>query len=169
MQIHLFDCKSGSSLQAHLGKNRLSLCLLFLDNLRDTYWSAGVMYRLFDRAQNILTGRKTPNNQSLAQQRMIATPNMNRHPNEDSGSRVATEILTPGIADYAVNGAGPVVLGADSFPGELEPSAYSLDFAALEQLLSPGFALSDGHSQGLFADYTGSVMGEDLPINLYNV
>ncbi|KAJ5708971.1 hypothetical protein N7493_010305 [Penicillium malachiteum] len=168
MQIHLFDCKSDSQLQAHLAKNRLNLCLLFLDNLRDTYWSAGVMYRLFDRAQTILTSRNTTNH-PMSSQKLGPTSNTPRHPNDPGNNTiVATEVIPPSIADFTPQSTTSGVL-PESFSGDLENNAYSLDFAALEQLLSPGFALSDGHSQGLFTEYTGNVMGEEVPMSLYGV
>ncbi|KAJ6022138.1 hypothetical protein N7540_007642 [Penicillium herquei] len=168
MQIHLFDCKSDSQLQAHLAKNRLNLCLLFLDNLRDTYWSAGVMYRLFDRAQTILTTRNTTNHQ-MSSQKIGHTSNTPRHPNDPGNNTiVATEVIPPSIADFTPNSTTSGVL-PESFSGDLETNAYSLDFAALEKLLSPGFALSDGHSQGLFTEYMGNVMGEEVPMSLYGV
>ncbi|KAJ5735782.1 uncharacterized protein N7483_000907 [Penicillium malachiteum] len=168
MQIHLFDCKSDSQLQAHLAKNRLNLCLLFLDNLRDTYWSAGVMYRLFDRAQTILTSRNTTNHQMISQKTGLNS-NTPRHPNDPGNNTiVATEVIPPSIADFTPNSTTSGV-PPESFSGDLETNAYSLDFAALEQLLSPGFALSDGHSQGLFAEYMGNVMGEEVPMSLYGV
>ncbi|EHK16237.1 uncharacterized protein TRIVIDRAFT_114210, partial [Trichoderma virens Gv29-8] len=54
MQIHLYDCKSPNLLTRGLAENKLQLYMLVLSNLRGTYWSADVMYRLFDRAQSIL-------------------------------------------------------------------------------------------------------------------
>jgi len=53
MKIHLHDYRSNNSLQSGLVTNKLQLCMLFLANSSDTYWSAGVMYRLFKRAQSI--------------------------------------------------------------------------------------------------------------------
>lgn len=54
MQIHLFDCKAESTLLRNHGKNKLDLCLLVLSEMRNTYWSASVIYRLFSKAQKIL-------------------------------------------------------------------------------------------------------------------
>jgi hypothetical protein len=54
MQVHLFECKSSVPLRRGLGKNKLDLCMLILPQLRNTYWSACVIYRLFERAQSML-------------------------------------------------------------------------------------------------------------------
>ncbi|CAK7236100.1 hypothetical protein SCUCBS95973_009492 [Sporothrix curviconia] len=55
MQIHLYDsCKAANPLLRSLGKNKLGLCLLVLSHIRNTYWSASVIHRLFSRAQQIL-------------------------------------------------------------------------------------------------------------------
>jgi hypothetical protein len=59
MQIHLFECKSTVPLRRGLGKNKLNLCMLVLTQLRSTYWSASVIYRLFERAQIMLDKVKT--------------------------------------------------------------------------------------------------------------
>ncbi|EPE04422.1 c6 transcription factor [Ophiostoma piceae UAMH 11346] len=56
MQIHLYDCKVESPLLRKHGKNKLDLCLLVLSEMRNTYWSASVIYRLFSKAQQILEG-----------------------------------------------------------------------------------------------------------------
>lgn len=166
MQIHLFDCKSSSLLQANLAKNRLNLCLLFLESLRDTYWSAGVMYRLFDRAQAILTNHNNHGARGFNSPRRNAPPNMNNQvigQEEDNGT--TTEIMTPNLAPFIPNGAGAGVLGAEDITGGFD-THYSADFNALEQLLSPGFALSD-QSQGLFTDFNGN--GMDGELHLYNM
>jgi hypothetical protein len=54
MQIHLFDCKSSVPIRRGLGNNKLNLCMLVLSQLRNTYWSASVIYRLFEWAQAML-------------------------------------------------------------------------------------------------------------------
>jgi hypothetical protein len=59
MQIHLFDCKSSVPIRRGLGKNKLNLCMLVLAQLRNTYWSASVIYRLFERAQVMLDKAKS--------------------------------------------------------------------------------------------------------------
>lgn len=168
MQIHLFDCKSSSLLQANLAKNRLNLCLLFLESLRDTYWSAGVMYRLFDRAQAILTNHNSNGAQGLNTPKRTAPPNMNNQViGQEENNGTTTEMMTSNLAQYMPNGAGAGVLGAEDITSGFD-THYSADFNALEQLLSPGFALSD-QSQGLFADFTGNGMDGELPLNLYNM
>ncbi|KAJ5536514.1 hypothetical protein N7513_009700 [Penicillium frequentans] len=160
MQIHLFDCKSSSLLQANLAKNRLNLCLLFLESLRDTYWSAGVMYRLFDRAQAILTNHNNNGAQGFNTPKRITPPSVINQIGQEENNGPTTEIMTPNLAQYMPNGAADITGGFDTH--------YSADFNALEQLLSPGFALSD-QSQGLFTDFPGNGMDGELPLNLYNM
>ncbi|KAJ5108668.1 hypothetical protein N7456_005343 [Penicillium angulare] len=170
MQIHLFDCKSGNSLQANLGKNRLNLCLLFLDNLRDTYWSAGVMYRLFDRAQSILTSRKDANAENTALQNHDGPSRLQySEMHQQYNDSLPTAITSSSVADFYPGTTEPDVLATDNFSGEVGTSGYSLDFDALEQLLSPGFALSDSYSQGLYTQFNGSVIGDQLSANLYSL
>lgn len=60
MQIHLSDCRSATRSRQALGRNKLDLCLAFLQDLQDTYWSASVTHRLFERAADILSGRTRP-------------------------------------------------------------------------------------------------------------
>ncbi|KAJ6110383.1 hypothetical protein N7486_002618 [Penicillium sp. IBT 16267x] len=169
MQIHLFDCKSSSILQANLAKNRLNLCLLFLESLRDTYWSAGVMYRLFDRAQVILTNHNNNGNQNLNHRIRTAPPNTrNQAIGQEEDNGTTTEIKTPNLAPFMPNGPGAGVLGEEDITGGFD-SHYSAEFNALEQLLGPGFALTDHQSQGLFTDFTGNGMEGELPLNLYNM
>ncbi|KAJ5647266.1 hypothetical protein N7490_003638 [Penicillium lividum] len=164
MQIHLFDCKSSSSLQANLAKNRLNLCLLFLESLRDTYWSAGVMYRLFDRARDILANRNNGTQDLTTTQKSTAPSNVDHEDLGQEGNEPTVEITTSNLAPFIPDGASGV-LGAEDFASDFDAN-YSADFDALEQLLSPGFALSDHHSQGLFADFGDGMQGE-LPMNLY--
>ncbi|KAE9376219.1 hypothetical protein N431DRAFT_404413 [Stipitochalara longipes BDJ] len=64
MQIHLFDCKSSVPIRRGLGKNKLNLCMLVLAQLRNTYWSASVIYRLFERAQIMLDKAKSTSESS---------------------------------------------------------------------------------------------------------
>ncbi|KAJ5611175.1 hypothetical protein N7510_007894 [Penicillium lagena] len=164
MQVHLFDCKSSSQLQASLGRNKIQLCMLILDNLRDTYWSAGVMYRLFDRAQRILSNNT--GNSSAARQTCGLSSNPEYSQMDQEQEEVATRDAMNGFAALTPNGSGTGMLGDELLP--LGSSARS-DFSALEQLLSPGFSLSDNQSQVFFADYTSSVMGEGLSLGLYDI
>lgn len=60
MQIHLSDCRSPVRARQALGRNKLDLCLAVLQSLQDTYWSASVTHRLFERAADILSGHTRP-------------------------------------------------------------------------------------------------------------
>lgn len=126
------------------------------------------MYRLFDRAQAILTNHNNHGARGLNTPKRTAPPNMTSHVSgqeDDNGD--TTEVMTPNLAQFMPNGAGAGVLGAEDITGEFD-THYSADFNALEHLLSPGFALSD-QSQGLFTDFTGNGMERELPLNLYNI
>lgn len=155
MQIHLFDCKSSSPLQASLGQNKLQLCLLLLASLRDTYWSAGVMYRLFDRAQSILINKGNDN--SSARQ-------------DDGDQRPATQDQTTTRHTTDRNMSSFATFTQDtsvtSIPGnEFMPNSESQDFSNWEQLFSPGFSLPDDLSQFFFTEYTTGVVEGEGPIS----
>ena len=125
------------------------------------------MYRLFDRAQTILTDHNNNRSQGLNTPKRTAPPNVSSQIGQEENNGTTTEIMTPNLAQYMPNGAGTGVLGAEDITGGFD-THYSADFDALEQLLSPGFALSD-QAQGLFTDFTGNGMDGELPLSLYNM
>ncbi|KAM3550532.1 hypothetical protein ARSEF4850_008298 [Beauveria asiatica] len=55
-QIHVADCKSESTLTRRHGRKKLQLSVKVFAELRSTYWSADVMYRIFKRAQDLAAG-----------------------------------------------------------------------------------------------------------------
>ena len=136
MQIHLADCKSSNTLTCGLARNKLQLCMLVLSDMRATYWSANVMYRLFERAQSLL-GDKNPE----------ATPELEAPPQ-------------------------PVVDIVDVTP---DPLWYGIspDFSNVDQLLSPGFSLSEDVFYDFFPNYHVAYEPALLPgvgdENLYNL
>lgn len=50
MQIHLLDFKSSNSLARRLAEHRLQLGMMILAELRETYWGADFVLKLFQRA-----------------------------------------------------------------------------------------------------------------------
>jgi hypothetical protein len=161
MQIHLFDCKSTNPLICGLGSNKLQLCMLVLSNLRETYWSAGVMYRLFGRAQTILSNSnpelsKATKNPASSTSRINAQyTNQNfvdpllrrRHRQEESE---VSMLLTP----------------EPNLPLNEQPALSwfntSPRFSNVDQLLSPGFSLSENVFQDFFPDYEGGMVYDQI-------
>ncbi|KAJ5214910.1 hypothetical protein N7468_010589 [Penicillium chermesinum] len=170
MQIHLFDCKAGNALQANLGQNKLQLCMLILDNLRDTYWSAGVMFRLFDRAQKILLSQGNDSG-PLASRNLdspsMATPAPPPAPvGQDHVNTSPTDRVIPQFDHFPSHGAPPISLGG----GMLHPNTMpGPDFNAVEQILSPGFYLSDVDTQSLLMNYSAHPADGGFPANYYDI
>lgn len=129
MQIHLADCKSTSSLTCGLARNKLQLCMLVLSDLRQTYWSANIMYRLFERGQALLNngGVRTPSNRLRS-----ATPDREQTPPEHEESVVPEPALL--------------------LEEPLDPQWFNISpqFSSVDQLLSPGFSLS---AEDVFLDF----------------
>ncbi|KAL3441400.1 fungal-specific transcription factor domain-containing protein [Aspergillus insuetus] len=50
MQIYLLDCKSPNFLTQRFAKQKLEVCMLAMSHLRQTYWGANFMLRLFQKA-----------------------------------------------------------------------------------------------------------------------
>lgn len=192
MQIHLFDCKSTVSLLRGLGSNKLNLCMLVLSKLRDTYWSASVIYRLFERAQVILNGSNSDSSNTTKtlsssphRQRFRASGHgfgeRNHEPQQEGGPHENQQLqqqqqqqheevtmLPISQPNLLVDEQG-VLLGMNELPS----------FSAVDQLLSPGFSLSDDAFQFFLAEYDntlGGVYDQILPMSsesqidlLYNV
>jgi hypothetical protein len=150
MQIHLFDCKSTDSLASGLAQNRLQLCMLVLIKLRETYWSAGVMYRLFERAQRILQESKAnkhrtvpdPASTSVHHGTHVEAQLTSIHPAQDCCEPNASLIDTI-LTDWQ--------LSSDQMDtGVFWDNPFSFDNT--DELLNPVFGLPDDafHFQGSF-------------------
>lgn len=50
MQIHLIQLSSHTPLFRRLGSHKFELCMIVLSELRNTYWGADTMYKLFEHA-----------------------------------------------------------------------------------------------------------------------
>ncbi|KIW90544.1 uncharacterized protein Z519_09191 [Cladophialophora bantiana CBS 173.52] len=139
MQIHLFDYKSVEPLISGLAGNRLQLCMLILSKLRETYWSAGVMYRLFERAQRILQESKRCNLNTvprLGQDLDQVVNDCDTRPNADYHNRLQKHIDTP-VLDSSLEG-WPLMSNTttDALPFWDGP----LSFDTVGELLGPGSA-----------------------------
>lgn len=147
MQVHLFDYKSSDPLISGLAKNRLQLCMLVLSKLRETYWSAGVMYRLFERAQQILQDSKSSNSgtissslhhlshESTHSEHQPASYSQERLPNQSDAP------VLESLAGWPVTNTSATDLSLWNDP---------LSFDTVDELLGPGFGLSSDAFEGLF-------------------
>ncbi|KAJ6789457.1 hypothetical protein PWT90_00258 [Aphanocladium album] len=131
-QIHLADCKSEGTLTRGLGRNKLQLCVLVFADLQSTYWSANVMYRLFQRAQALLSDQESQPSPYETTLRPITPDNELGQADEQllTESQQAGSLISP-------NAMVP--------PGSELPvfSSTLPRFSDVDQLLSPGFALSE--------------------------
>lgn len=158
MQIHLHDCRSNNALQSGLAANKLQLCMLFLENISGTYWSAGVMYRLFERARNILNAVNHTNSSNSTQ-----TKNSSVYVRNDNVIRPYTpprnfEYTTPPTSHP--NGYGPAGLEMVS---NTWPNQEDMNLDAIDQLLNPDFALRDDNYEVLFSGFGLSGLGLSQP------
>lgn len=153
MQIHLYDCKSSNALTRGLAENKLQLHMLVLSNLRETYWSADVTYRLFDRAQNIL---KKSNSQ------VEKPPSKNADNSRDSThlQQSQSQLLPPTEPPLLPTPEPAVLVGEQQYANTWFNG--SPQFRDVDQLLSPGFYLSeDGFSEFLLS-YEDAVVYDPL-------
>ena len=169
MQIHLFDCKSSDPLICGLGNNKLHLCMLVLSNLRETYWSAGVMYRLFEKAQEILnrpnpntldTSKKTTSGSTLAQPQIAVGQNFIN----GNLQRSLHQRHQDGEVSVLLESEPNLPLDEDTAPLWFNTSPY---FSSVDQLLSPGFSLSENVFQDFFPGY-GSGIAYDPIVPMQN-
>ncbi|KAH8800627.1 fungal-specific transcription factor domain-containing protein [Xylogone sp. PMI_703] len=56
MHIHLLALRSPNLLTRRLGLHKLDFCMTIMADLGSTYWSAGIIYKLFKEAMDRLTG-----------------------------------------------------------------------------------------------------------------
>ncbi|OAA75124.1 Transcription factor [Akanthomyces lecanii RCEF 1005] len=144
-QIHLADCKSDSSLIRGLGRNKLQLCMLVYADLRSTYWSADVMYRLFQRAQTLVGCGTAPARSTTPEGELEQATQQLVHESQQANALMMQQTSAlPAAAD----------------PTALFVAGPSPQFSDVEQLLSPGFALSEDVFLGFFADYPAGYYGQ---------
>lgn len=166
MQIHLADCKSTSALTCGLARNKLQLCMLVLSDLRQTYWSANVMYRLFERGQALLTNGEVktagaPTNANANGLRSATTPD------HDRDHRIVVEQMPPqNTHDESVMSAVPEPALVLNEP--LDPLWFNISpqFSNVDQLLSPGFSLSEDVFLDFFPNYPNVAYGQALLPNV---
>lgn len=158
MQIHLFDFKSTEPLVNGLAGNRLQLCMLILAKLRETYWSAAVMYRLFERAQRIL--------EESRQSQLRTVPGLTRRPVHETDGQEPQEILRGQVQhqnNYNIAGLDTTSASWPLMSTQVESSSIwddPLGFDTVDELLGPGFGLPEDAFQGLFP----GIGSNDLPL-----
>jgi hypothetical protein len=152
MQIHLFDLKSANPLVKGLASTRLRLCMLVLLELRDTYWSAGVMYRLFERAQRILETPKTGATESAEKSIPKSTYSDHLLPDRSQESPEGRRQHLPQQNAPFANVAEPLIPIANTCASTGRWGGQSM-FNGIDQLLDPGFALSEDAFETMFMGY----------------
>ncbi|TQW01066.1 C6 transcription factor [Cordyceps javanica] len=157
-QIHLADCKSDNSLIRGLGRNKLQLCILVYADLRSTYWSADVMYRLFQRAQNLTADHDAGHASSYVRPRRCST-------SAQGLERTSEQLLD--VSQQRSNlmpqpAAAPAIDPMVSFLSGSSPQLNDVD-----QLLSPGFALSEDVFLDFFPNYPTGNYDQTLVPNYY--
>lgn len=154
MQIHLYDCKSPNALTRGLAENKLQLHMLVLSNLRGTYWSADVIYRLFDRAQNILK----KSNSQIEKQPIKNADNSRDYTNLQQQPQPQ---LLPPTDSPLLPTPEPTVLMNDQQNANTWFNG-SPEFRGVDQLLSPGFYLSEDDFSGFLLSYEDPVVYDPL-------
>ena len=154
MQVHLFDYKSTEPLISGLAGNRLQLCMLVLSKLRDTYWSAGVMHRLFERAQCILQESKR-SNPGTASGLVQGSGQVGTHPGNQQTSDAQNQPQKDNnvhILD-CMSEVLPLMSSANDMPPFWDDP---LSFDTVDELLGPSFGLPEDAFEGLFPNLYGN-------------
>jgi hypothetical protein len=151
MQLHLFDCKSSTPLRRGLGSNKLSLCMLVLSQLRDTYWSASVIYRLFERAQIMLD--KSKSGVSRNPGKLTDTTHLSE---SQSDGHNFHERQKPHQLNQQQENTDSMRSASESVMPTNDQLFWfndSASFNNVDQLLSPGFTVPENMFHNLFTGY----------------
>jgi len=134
--------------------------MLVLSQLRDTYWSAGVIYRLFERAQVMLDksnpGGSTQVERAISSHRTGSSSNKDHDTEQQQQQCHQPHKLQP--QDHTEDSMRPItehdlLMNEQILPGALWLNSDSSDFNNVDHLLSPGFFISDNVYQPSFTDY----------------
>ena len=157
MQIHLYDLRSKSPLLSGLARNRLYLCMLVLSELRDTYWSAGVMYRLFERAQSIIEQRNNKSSNTSSSKISSFPPTGQSGPlNSEANPDAYQDSAQP---EQIAMLPTPESNGPNNFSSLPIPTDGSMYLSGIDELLNPGFSLSETSFETLFQDFDANNPG----------
>lgn len=160
MQIHLYDCKSTNSLIRGLAENKLQLHMLVLSNLRGTYWSADVIYQLFERAQTILRkGSSQTSQRGKDSDHQLSRVVTSESINDPSFVQVQQELQLQPQPDGISMLMTP---DTSMMMGHQQPAnqcfSESPQFSDVDQLLSPGFYLSEDVLSDFVLSYENSAV-----------
>ena len=163
MQIHLFDCKSTVPLRRGLGSNKLNLCMLVLSQLRDTYWSASVIYRLFERAQ-VMLDKSNSGDSTQAEKPNVSSHRIGAHSNSQNVDTEYQQQHGQNQPQQQEDTDDPIQQMPDSslLMSEQSASLWFNDspcFSNVDQLLSPGFSISESAFQSFFTGYDNGMVG----------
>jgi hypothetical protein len=137
--------------------------MLVLSQLRETYWSAGVMYRLFQRAQEILSHSNTDISRTAKKPTSESTrPGVNPRRQEFTNIEPQQQQQEDGEVSMLLTPEASVPISEQAAPAWFNDSPC---FSNVDQLLSPGFSLSENVFQGFFMDYNSSVAEVYNPIS----
>jgi hypothetical protein len=158
MQIHLFDCKSSVPLRRGLGKNKLNLYMLVLSQLRNTYWSASVIYRLFERATAMLDKPKSNFDASTQAEKGQGTRSISKIINTELQEQLHHRQYQQQQDDTedSIRSMPESNLLMDE---QIMPGAFWLNdsgspcFSNVDHLLSPGFFISENTFQPFYMGY----------------
>ncbi|RFU81421.1 c6 transcription factor [Trichoderma arundinaceum] len=173
MQIHLYDCKSTNALTRGLAENKLRLHMLVLSNLRGTYWSADVMYRLFERAQAILSKSnsqmpKPSKNPDDRLSRVIISGNSHSRDFSHIQQQSQPQPQPQSQSQQPQPNGTPMLLTPEPtmmMTGQPPANPWfnaSPQFSDVDQLLSPGFYLSEEVYPDFFLGYENAVVYDPL-------
>lgn len=143
MQIYLIETKhSTRPLQRHVSSQKLHLFMMVLAEMRDNYWGADAVLRLFQAAEAALSGTNEAHHDEVITQ---MTP-------EDAGE----DRSSPGMSSVArsqIHGSTEVVDSNTQNTGAPMPStAFPLDVATCDLLDWPSL------------EFLADVQGFDFPI-----
>jgi hypothetical protein len=178
MQIHLFDCKSTDPLRRGLGTNKLNLCMLVLSQLRNTYWSASVTYRLFARAQALLD-KYNSGVSALAEKPNISPQHLRAQShnqdilteqNHRHQGQQRPQLHQDHPQQQGDTGDSMRLMQDTNLQMNEQTAPFWMDnspsFSNVDQLLSPGFTIPENAFHSFFASYDNGmgVYGQSMPV-----
>jgi hypothetical protein len=145
--------------------------MLVLSQLRDTYWSASVIYRLFERAQLMLdksnSGSSTQNGKSTTSAHSPRTQSNGENTRIDHQQQQSLEQTHQ---RRETDGSIEILPESNHFADE-QGTAFWMNespyFSNVDQLLSPSFFISENTFQSVFPGYDQMIpVLSDAPMGL---
>jgi hypothetical protein len=110
MQIHLLEATSSNLLARRLAQNQLELCMIVMTELRETYWAADFLSRLFSNVRTKLDARNkttTTTSEHESGRAIVMTP---ERTNSEKESSLSEEPISNGLFlpnEFLSNGWNP--------------------------------------------------------------